>query len=158
GAPGPLLARAPAPRAGRGSGGKRPRPADALAVEATADRAVFTVTSRTGIGGATLTLKSGAWPRAVVLRLKYADGRPWRYLEGLTLVVGRMQARGSMADTGKLPFVFAGADGRFPPDTPAAGTWAVTIRPRDGVMEVVLPPDLCTGEKSVTVNWVDLYR
>lgn len=94
--------------------------------------AVIEVTSPSGIGRMTLAPASGAaWPSPLRLRLRYAQGRPFRTLEGLDLSVD-----GTVLATRDAMRVEAGR------------AW----------LEVVLPAKAMTSGKPLQVQWVDAYR
>src|SRR6476620_10916825 len=49
------------------------------------DRTVFVITSKTGIGDASIVLASGEWPQNVTLRFQYAKGRGFDMLEDIRM-------------------------------------------------------------------------
>lgn len=55
---------------------------DKVEVSMNGDSLFVDVTSPSGIGGAKLALTSGAWPKKLVVRLKYAADKPFTNLEG----------------------------------------------------------------------------
>lgn len=61
---------------------------DRIEIQQDGSSAAFLVTSPSGIGGATLTLWQGVWPKDVRVRLRYAEGRPYTRLESFTCAVG----------------------------------------------------------------------
>jgi len=137
---------------------KLTRAGDRSEVVVAEETAIFTVASGSGIGGATITLKKGAWPKQVVFRLRYRDGRGFPALEGFTLATPRLFADGSWKETGKLPFRFTDDKGAVDLKAPHAGTLDITMTPGDAYLEIILPAYLLTGSRECEVQWVDFYR
>ena len=133
---------------------------DAIAVARDGDRVVFTVTTASGIGGATIRLTAGQWPREAVLRFRYAKDKPLTTLESLKLATSRLAAEGAFKEKepDKLSFVLADADGKADPKQPAAGSLAVTATRKDGALELALPAHLFAGSTKVELSWVDFFR
>ena len=73
------------------------------------------------------------------------------------MITPRLQADGSLKETGKIPFRFADAKGKVDPAAPPSGTLNIAITQTEGYMEIVLPANLLTGEKDCTVSWVDFF-
>ncbi len=137
------------------------RPADKVAASVEKNKVVFTVTSTRGIGGATINLKEGAWPREVVILLTYEDGKGFKSLENFRLATDRVVAAGSIKSSGKVPFAFLGAKGEgekeMVPDE-SGGTLDIKIVQTDKAIELRFPPNLLNGSKLVTLSWIDAYR
>src|SRR4051812_17779232 len=68
---------------------------DAIAAAKDGDKVVFTVTGKSGIGGGTITLKEGQWPKEVVLRFQHGKGQPFKGLEDFHLTTARFKVDGS---------------------------------------------------------------
>lgn len=124
------------------------------------------VTSPTGIGSARLDL-SGPIPRRMLLRLHLKG------LEMLEVAYGQTAVSASLASTpgyGVMESVRKAADLGEREVSPGSQYWmAVAIVPagdvpasiplEDGYIEVRLPAHfLSSGERSLTIRWVDFYR
>jgi hypothetical protein len=135
---------------------------DAVVADKDKERTVFTVTGKSGIGGAVITLADGKWPERVTLRFRYDKDKGFGNLEEFRLRTDRVLVEGSLKSSGKMRFCFLSADGK--PEaiekggaTPA-GLLDVTAVERDGAVEVTLPANLLTGSGKVKVSWIDAYR
>jgi hypothetical protein len=106
------------------------KPADAVTVLTREGRTTFVVSSETGIGSADIELAGVAWPKIVVIRFTYTDGRGFKMLEGRTTSNGALTLR----DEG-LPAGY-----------------------RNGAMEMVVPAKLLIGSKRLKLSWIDAYR
>lgn len=139
---------------------KRPDPkqTDSIAVLNEEKRTVFVVTSPFGIGNATISLASGSWPKNITLKFQYDKSRGFYELEGLDLTTARMQAKGGIHYSGKMPFYFADDKGIFNPGESSAGEVAVLIERRNGAIEATLPPYFLSGSKELKIFWVNVYR
>src|SRR5262245_1853966 len=73
-----------------------------VAVREEKSRTLFVVTSQTGIGGATVRLASGAWPRDVAVRFLYSAQKGFATLESVRLTTARLQAHGALAQSRKV--------------------------------------------------------
>jgi hypothetical protein len=131
---------------------------DAVQVQVEGQRAVFAVTSATGIGELSVRLKSGSWPRQVVLRLLRADGGEFSTLEGFRLTTERLQVRSSLGESNRMSFFLPDAEGKFDPKSPQAGTLQVIAGPQGKAMEVTPPANVCVGSREVSFGWIDAYR
>src|SRR4051812_12497091 len=114
------------------------KPADSVTAVVEDGRAVFTVTSESGIGEATLARTSGDWPGHVTLRFRYTSGRPFQTIEGFELTTARLRARGGLKGEGGLPFTLPDAAGMFPA-RPAAGVLNVEVERTKSGLDVKLP-------------------
>jgi len=139
---------------------KLKKPKDSITARRDMDRAVFTITSESGIGGATLSVTASKWLPNASLYFQYGKDKGYRSLENLVVSTSRLKATGAVAKAGthKLPFVFADADGKIPAGQPAAGFLEVLGVLHKDVLEVTLPVNLFAGSKEVTLEWIDAYR
>ncbi|MGH7964700.1 MAG: hypothetical protein ACRERD_23290 [Candidatus Binatia bacterium] len=64
------------------------KPNDTVQILSENEQFVLLITCKSGIGSATITLRQGAWPARAVVRLRYAPGRPFQYLESFTVRTG----------------------------------------------------------------------
>ncbi len=131
------------------------KPEDSAEVRKEKDRTVFVVTSKSGIGGVLIELDQGKWPRDVTLRMTYGKERGFQMLESFSLETNRIKVSGSKGASGKMPFGFVGPDGK---SEMTAGHLNVTVKEREGALEVTLPAHLLTGAKEVKVEWIDAFR
>src|SRR6516225_5292195 len=79
---------------------------DVVVAEKEKERTVFTVTCKSGIGGAILTLTEGRWPERVTLRFRYAKDTAFNNLEEFRLRTDRILVEGSLKTSGKMRFCF----------------------------------------------------
>ena len=119
--------------------------------ESSADKAgaLWKITSKSGIGGATVSLKAGPAPKKVVIRFA---GMP--SLESFHVQDGALKLSGRLERQGKSEFYFddkgkAGADPKS-----AAASLVVTKKGDD--VEVVLTNK--KPGKKWSLSWVDAYR
>ena len=136
------------------------RKGDKITANVGKDRVVFTVSSPRGIGGATITLKGGEWPKEVAILLTYSSGQGFQSLENFRLRTARLAAAGSLNSSGKVPFTFLDGKGDTEPLETGheGGTLDVKVEKTDGGMELRLPPRMLVGSKSLTLGWIDAYR
>lgn len=64
------------------------KPNDTVYIVREGEQLIVLITSESGIGSATLDLREGTWPSQAVVRLRYAPGLPFRYLESFTIRTG----------------------------------------------------------------------
>ncbi len=141
------------------------KPDDRVTVELKNEQATYTVTSRSGIGGATITPPHG-WPEKVVLRLNL------RGLESLRIVTHTVDLRASvLSHSGHRRLLHRVEDGkeqRIDEDSPyftSIRTLDATGKPTPGLpeaggcFEVTLPAALLQGRPlSLRLEWIDFYR
>lgn len=134
---------------------------DSARVEPGRDSVRIVVKSGGGIGGMTLTPRSGAWPRSVSVRLTYATGKGFENLEGFGLTTPTVTASGGLRSSGKLPFAFvSGAmkhDAAEDPRT-TGGLLNVKMERTPQGIEITLPPHLLTDRQPLDLSWIDAYR
>ncbi len=136
------------------------RPVDKIAASVEKNRVVFAVTSTRGIGGATINLKEGMWPKEVVILLTYENGEGFKNLENFRLATDRISATGSIKSSGKVMFTFLNGKGEREPLEPgdSGGTLDIKIVQTGKGIELRLPPDMIVGSKFVTLSWIDAFR
>lgn len=106
------------------------KPQDTVQILQEGEQLVVLITSESGIGSATINLRKGVWPSRAVVRLRYAPGRPFPYLESFTIRTG------------------------------SSATLSIEESREDGAYrEVDLPPPmLATNPRHVELKWIDAYR
>ena len=135
------------------------KPGDTAVIQQEAGRAVVVVTSKSGIGQITLTSKDGHWPKDVTLRLHYADGHPFKTLEGFEATSSRMQVRSASRESGKTPFFLADEDGKYSRDDLNPSGWLkLEFKPHGDDLDVIFPEHLWRDEKKLHIQWIDFYR
>jgi hypothetical protein len=135
---------------------------DSVTVVTEGKRTVFVISNQYGIGGVTIRLKTGQWPREIALRFQHEKGKGFHKVESFALTTDRLQAAGRLVDgTDHLSFSLRNAEGTFDDGTGGrviSGT--VNIRGekgKDGI-EAKLPANLLVGSKEVTISWIDVFR
>ena len=136
---------------------------DAVAVKVEQDTVVFTVSSPSGIGGASVALERGPRPAVVVVRLRLHG------LEAFAATCGRLRLSASMISGAGKPKRLYFADGDqerpLPPEAtvescdaqgrPISGGHL----PEGGYFEVRLPKVLFSdASKPLELGWIDFYR
>lgn len=138
---------------------------DAVAVKREGEKVVLAVTSRSGIGKATIT-PAAKWPKMVVLRLQL------RGLESLRISDGRTTLEVSASSHGDGGVRLSLRDGNDEKPVDAKSPYWTDVRildgqnkpmkklpPADGCFELELPAALMPGEgKPLELSWIDFYR
>jgi len=140
---------------------------DRVLVRLDGERAIVTVTSPSGIGGATITREGERWPGSIVFRLRL------RGLERLRIGTGKGTLSASVSSSGDHRTILSFSEGgkeevsidrRSPYWTEisildAQGHPAKEIPLKDGVFEVTLPRALfVSNPPTITLDWIDFYR
>ena len=129
-------------------------------------RALVTVHSPRGIGGATLQRTGKAWPEKIVVRL-YLRG-----LESFGAANGKLTLAASvLSHSGHRRLLHLWEQGKEKKVEPASPYWtqvgifdargkAIEKLPeRGGYFEIVLPKALLSGQpEKLTLSWIDFYR
>ena len=143
---------------------KTRKPADQIKVKIDEDSATLDVFSPSGIGGVTITLTRGTWPKTIVLRLHL------RGLESFTISNGKIKLRGSvLSHSGNTKRLYLGKEGKGErgerqAETTikvfnAAGKQIEGLPGEGGYFEITLPKALLEGQpKSLELGWIDFYR
>ena len=140
---------------------------DRVTVGPQGDRVLFTVTSPSGIGGATITREGARWPGSIILRLHL------RGLERLRIGSGKVNLSATVSSSGDHRTILSFSEGgkeevsidRHSPYwteisiLDAQGHPAKEIPLKDGVFEVALPHVLFgSNPPTITLDWIDFYR
>ena len=139
---------------------------DQVEVETKDGTAIFTFRCPTGIGGATMSIKDGKWPKKVVVRLRLMG------LESLTVSNGKTLLSASvLSHSGNprlLDVVEDGKEKKVGKDSPywaemrgfdSTGKPVTGLPGKGGYFEITLPKALLEGQpKSLEVEWIDFYR
>jgi hypothetical protein len=137
------------------------KPADsATTVAAGADGPAILIRTESGIGQATITLTEGKWPRVLVVRFQYANGRPLEVIEGFGLETDKLTAHGGLRPGDKparLRVRLKDAAGKLRPDEEREPL-EIAVRRPDGFLELALPAGLLDGCKKLELSWIDAYR
>jgi hypothetical protein len=142
------------------------KPADRAAASTDGQAKILTVTSPSGIGGATITPKAGKWPETVTIRLRLGG------LESLTVSNGKATLSTSVSSHGdgkaEVHLTESGKQKSIDSKSPywmelrvldAKGNPTKKIPVQDGYFEFTVPKALMgDGIKSITLNWIDFYR
>jgi hypothetical protein len=122
---------------------------DKLESSADKDGAVWRITSKSGIGGATVDLKSGPMPKKVVIRFV-----GMRSLEGFTLSAGELKLEGPAWRDAERTRYFDNK-GKVTKDAKtSAGSLKIESK-GDDIEVVLVNPAPC---KKWSFTWVDAYR
>jgi hypothetical protein len=140
---------------------------DAVQVVTEAGRTVLDITSRSGIGGATVERKTKHWPEKMILRLHLGG------LESLAVSNGELTLRASIKTYGGAARLSYGLkngdegpalekDGPYWTDIKVVDSGGATVKglpERGGWFEMVVPPALLADQaKTLEIGWIDFYR
>jgi len=130
---------------------------DTITATVEGDRAVFVVTSPSGIGQATIA-PNQTWSKTVVFQFQHEPGRPFGSLESLRATSSRLSVAGSVSTSGQAEFAFADAKGAFPSPAPPAGFLNLVVQAGPDEAIARFPDYVFAGRESVAFEWVDFYR
>lgn len=133
------------------------KPGDQVVAGLDDDAASFRILSKTGIGGAKITLTQGAWPAQIVIRFELASLEAFSASNGPITLKGALGAAGGKV--GEIATLHYGAKGEPVTDATKA-VYTLTIRrTADKLIEVQLPPKLAGMLASgLKLTWIDAYR
>ena len=136
---------------------------DKVAIAIEGEKTIFTITSPSGIGSATVEPKTRQWPATVVVRLHL------RGLESFAASNGNVKV--SAAWDGKLAREQLWVEDKEGPALDAsnrlwlsmrafdaAGEPAVAVPIQDGWFEVTVPKAMLDEGASLRLDWIDFYR
>ena len=124
---------------------------DSVAVTTTRDAIVVSVTSKSGIGGATLVRLGEAWPTSIMIRLKLNN------LESFGMSNGDIRFNTSIRSPGRMPYWKVGRNEKqsAPPD----GTLEVLIRRADEWFDISVPSEMTKGNpERIDFGWINEFR
>ena len=140
----------------KGAGG----PSGRIKVNSDPESVMFEVSDESGIGGGSIHLRSGQWPKKVLLRIHLPG------LEGFEIKVGEEEFSGAYHGDGAprpdnyLPTRMVDVAG-----SPLSGRYLVEAvegvgsRRREGYYEVEVPQSLLRSKaRTMELSWVDFYR
>ena len=145
---------------------KAQKAADQVKVKIENDSATLDFLSQSGIGGATITLANGKWPRTVVLRLHLGG------LESFAVSNGKVKLSGSVlshsGNTTRLQMTEDGKEKKVEKDSPywteirgfdSSGKSVPGLPGSGGYFEITVPKALLDSQpKSLDLGWIDFYR
>lgn len=124
---------------------------DSVVVTTKRDATVLTVTSKSGIGGATLVRLGETWPTRIVIRLKLNN------LESFGMSNGSIQFNTSIKSPGRMPYWKIGKNEKQT-DSPD-GTLEALIRQADGWFEIAVPSEMTKGNpEKIEFRWINEFR
>jgi hypothetical protein len=124
---------------------------DSVAVTTTRDATVVSVTSKSGIGGATLVRLGETWPTRIVIRLKLNN------LESFGMSNGDIRFNTSIRSPGRMPYWKIGRNEKQS-DAPD-GTLEVPIRRADESFEIAVPSEMTKGNPAkIDFGWINEFR
>lgn len=123
------------------------KPQDSVVISERNGRTLLTVVSPSGIGTATLALKSGTWPAKITIRFIYTgkmnDKKELDEVNGFKMLEG-ISVKVDGKETKELKRHERKRDG--------------TVEVEKGFKEVDLPDGCTRDAKTLTIEWVDAYR
>lgn len=127
------------------------KPEDTVAVTATEHATVVNVTSKSGIGGATLVRIGDAWPTRITIRLKLNN------LESFDMNNDSIRFNTFIKHQGRVPYWNIDRNER-PLDSPD-GTLDALIRRVDEWLEILVPAEMIQGNpKRIDFRWINEFR
>ncbi len=124
---------------------------DSIAVTTRRDAIVVSVTSKSGIGGATLVRPGETWPTKIVIRLKLNN------LESFGMSNGHIRFNTSIKSPGRMPYWKIGRN-KKQTDAPD-GTLEVLIRRADDWFEIAVPSEMTKGNpEKINFGWINEFR
>ncbi len=124
---------------------------DSVAVTTTRDTIVVSVTSKSGIGGATLVRSGETWPTSIRIRLKLNN------LESFGMSNGNIRFNTSIKSPRRTPYWKVGTTEKQA--APPAGTLEVLIRQADEWFEISVPSEMIEGSpEKIDCAWINEYR
>jgi len=121
---------------------------------------VFAISGKLPIGGVTIRLTDGDWPRGLILRLNKFDN-----VESFSVTTDRLTFGGQLgfssggvkAYSRKMAFRFPNSKGEFE-DGPCTGTLDVVIEKGKEGLDFKLPANLFVGSREVKISWLVFVR
>lgn len=142
------------------------KPKDAVTETTSAERTIFTVSSPTGIGAATIERTAEAWPKQVVIRMKLRGLESWNIESGTAKLIASVKSQTGQSH----PLIMRQQDKEIvvTADSPywlepqalnAAGKPIKGLPDKDGYFEMVVPQAfLKDAGNKIRLSWVDFYR
>lgn len=138
------------------------KPEDQIKERIERDTTTFDVISRSGIGGATITLAKGKWPANVILRFHLSG------LESLAVSNGKVRLTGSvLSHSGQKKRLYLTEDGKDEEREPgtkievlnSAGKAIRGLPDKGGCFQLAVPKVLLDSQpKSLELGWIDFFR
>ncbi len=139
---------------------------DSVTIQVEKKRAIFTVTSPSGISQAIITRGEERWPESVIVQLRLKG------LEHFRASNGTLTLEGAVSSQDGKPRVRLWKDGKEDaPLDPKSPFWAEIrlldkegkptsgIPLKEGVIEITLPRAFfASNPRTITLNWIDFYR
>jgi len=124
---------------------------DSVALSTTRDATVLSVTSKSGIGGATLVRLGERWPTDIKIRLKLNN------LESFGMSNGNIRFNTSISSPNRMPYWIMGKNEKQS-DAPD-GALDVSIRRVDEWFEIDVPPEMIKGNPpAIDFGWINEFR
>ncbi len=140
------------------------RPSAQVTVSNEGESSKVDVYSDNGIGSATVTLVSGAWPEPVLLRFHLQGLEDLQFVYGETIVRLSVTTQNMILQSASVAgaaeeAVYEQSDYWMPVTFEDRGGTAVDTPAAGGVIEVQAPADFLAGDHAeFTINWIDFYR
>jgi hypothetical protein len=122
---------------------------DSAGVVCVDGRTEVAITSRSGIGGATLICKCDTWPAVITLNLKLHG------LESIQMDNGLIRFEACETMTNEVPYYLSGSA----QDAPQSGVLSLAIQNEKAFFSVQLPVEILKGNpERIHITWIDFYR
>lgn len=117
----------------------------------TRDATVVSVTSKSGIGGATLVRLGETWPTSIVIHLKLNN------LESFGMSNGNIRFNTSIRSPERMPYWKTGRNEKQ--SDAHEGTLEVLIGRADDWFEIAVPPEMTKGNpEKIDFEWINEFR
>jgi hypothetical protein len=124
---------------------------DSAAITSTANAAIVSITSKSGIGGAKLIRTGEEWPNGLTIDLGVKG------LESFGMQNGIIHFNTSMKSPKQMPYWKVGKN-QERPDKPD-GNLEISMTRTNGVIEIVVPKEMTEGNpKEIVFGWIDAFR
>lgn len=124
---------------------------DSITVTSTADATIVSVTSKSGIGGATLIRAGESWPASITVRLKLNN------LESFEMNNGYIRFNTSVGSPESVPYWRVGESDKQPVQT--EGALAVSVNRTGEWFEIDIPREMVDPNATeIGFEWVNEFR
>ena len=132
---------------------------DSVEMVSTRSSAVIDITSRSGIGGASIIRTGKKWPARITIRIKLTN------LESFGMENGIIRFNTNLKGPKQVPYWRVGQNKEpadplaKPPARAPDGTLEVTMASTDKIVRILVPKEMLEGNpQEIRFEWVDEFR
>jgi hypothetical protein len=126
---------------------------DTFRVEGKAEHAIFHIRSESGIGGAKITRRVGAWPNPLVLRFEKMSN-----LESFTAKIGKVQIGASLRPAADEIYFDKDGNQQEKAEGSAFSLQIVQMKAEAGIEVTIGLPATARELDAIELNWIDAFR